>query len=114
VKQGDVKHGVTVLREALMLARRLDSKHGIAGALSRLATAAHQAADPARAVRLFWAARNVWDSAGIWKEADEIDFERWLAPCRVALEESAFAEAVEQGRSMTMEQAITYALEDNI
>ncbi|HEX9388942.1 MAG TPA: tetratricopeptide repeat protein, partial [Anaerolineales bacterium] len=111
VKQGDVKRGMTALREALILARRLDSKHGIAGAISRLAAVAQRVDDPARAVHLYWAARNVWASIGVWRDDDEIDFENWLAPCRAALGEAAFAAAEAQGRAMMMEQAIAYALE---
>ena len=112
VEQGDVKRGMIALREAMILARRLDSKHGIAGAMSRLAAAAERAGDLARAVHLYWAARNIWDSIGAWQENDEVQFEDWLAPCRAGLGESAFDEAVEEGRAMTIEQAIAYALED--
>jgi hypothetical protein len=43
---------------------------------------------------------------------DDIEFENNLAGCRAALSESEFAESMEQGRAMTMEQAIAYALED--
>jgi predicted ATPase/transcriptional regulator with XRE-family HTH domain len=111
VKQGDMKRGMTALREALILARRLDSKHGIAGAISRLAAVAQRAGDPVRAVLLYWAAKNVWGSIGVWREADEIDFENWLAPCHASLSEAEFKDATEQGRAMTMEQAIAYALE---
>ena len=40
------------------------------------------------------------------------DLEKKLAPCRAALSESVFIEAETQGRNMTMEQTIAYALED--
>jgi tetratricopeptide (TPR) repeat protein len=111
LKQGDVQNGMVALREALILAQRLDSKHGIAGAISRLAAVAQHVGDPVRAVYLYWAARNIWDSIGIWREDDEVDFQNWLAPCRAALSAAEFANAEEQGRAMTMEQAIEYALE---
>jgi len=62
-------------------------------------------------VRLYWAARSVYDSIGVRHTRDDPNLEKQLASCRVALGESAFAEAVEQGRAMTMEQAIEYALE---
>jgi tetratricopeptide (TPR) repeat protein len=113
VKKGDMNRGMNALREALILARRLDSKHGIAGAIGRLAAAARHAGDFTRSAHLYWAAKNIWDSIGVWQESDEIEFEDWLAPCRAGLDELAFAEAVERGHAMTMEQAIEYALEKN-
>jgi len=111
VKGGDVNRGITALREALILAQQLDSKNGIASAISRLAATAQHVGDPARGVHLYWAARNIWASIGIWRQEDEVDFENWLAPSRAALDEAELEEAVEQGRAMTMEQAIAYALE---
>ena len=112
VKKGDMKRGMNALQEALMLAQQLDSKHGIAGAISRLAAAAQQMGEPTRVIHLYWAAKNIWDSIGVWQENDEIEFEEWLAPCRARLDELAFAEAVEEGRAMTIEHAITYALDE--
>jgi hypothetical protein len=64
-----------------------------------------------RAVRLYWAAKNRANAIAAWRQQDDIEFENDLEACRAALGESAFVEAVEQGRAMTMEQAIAYALE---
>jgi hypothetical protein len=69
------------------------------------------AGDYARAVRLNWAAKNVFELVGTWKQEDESVFEDILKSCRAALGESAFAIAAEEGRAMTMEQAAAYALE---
>lgn len=51
-------------------------------------------------------------SIGAWWQEDDEIFRNNLAACRAALDESAFAQTVEEGRVMTMEQAIAYALED--
>ena len=64
-----------------------------------------------RAVHLYLAAKNAYDSIGAWPKEHDLKFEDYLIPGRAALGESAFAEAVEQGRAMTMEQAVAYALE---
>ena len=112
VKQGDVMRGMAALRESLLLAQQLDSKWEIAAVLWRLGEAVQHAGNPERAVCLLWAAKNVFDSIGAWHLEDDSDLENELAPCRAALGESEFAKAVEQGRAMTMEQAIEYALED--
>jgi hypothetical protein len=60
---------------------------------------------------LNWAAKNVFELIGSWKQEDESEFEKTLESCRAALGQSKFAIAVEQGRAMTMEQVIAYALE---
>jgi hypothetical protein len=63
-------------------------------------------------VHLKWAAKNIYDSIGVWGQEDEANFEKELASCRTQLSEREFAAAVAGGRAMTMEQAIAYALED--
>jgi predicted ATPase/DNA-binding XRE family transcriptional regulator len=113
MKQGDVANGMKALRESLILAQQLDSKHEIARTLWRFVEAAHSANKFASAVRLYWAARNVGSSIGVLWWEQEAEFESNLAMCRAALGELAFATAVEEGRAMTMEQAISYALEDH-
>ena len=108
VKQGETAQAKVFFAESLILAHQLDSKFEIAAVMRRVSEAEQRAGNHARAVRLDWAARNVLDSIGI----QTLLFENDLAPCRAALGESAYAEAVEQGRAMTMEQAIAYALDD--
>jgi predicted ATPase/DNA-binding XRE family transcriptional regulator len=111
VRQDNLKRGGEALREALLIAHQLDGKYEIAAAIMQMGHVALAEGDPVRAVRLFWAARNMYDSIGTWQEEDKATLENRLAPCRAALSESEFAAAVEQGRAMTMEQAIAYALE---
>ena len=101
------------LREALIAAHELKSKYEIAVTLAWRGIAEKQLGNPARSVHFFWAHRNILDLIGVWSEDDEPEFESDVAPCRAALGEEAFAQAVEEGRAMTMEQAIAYALEDS-
>jgi len=110
MKQGNLASGVVALREALILAQQLDSKYEIGQTLWRCAEAAQRSKKPAHAVCLYWATKKVLDSIGAWTEGDELILENDLAPCRAALAAAAFAEAVELGRALTMEQAIAYAL----
>ncbi len=111
IMQGSLTQGMATLRESLVLSQQLDSKYEIAGALRRLGEAAQYAKRPARAVHLYWAAKNVYDSIGAWQQEDDRKLEEYLVACRDSLGESAFEESVEEGRAMTMEQAIEYALE---
>jgi non-specific serine/threonine protein kinase len=102
---------ILALRESLLLAQQLESKLEVAGTLSRLGKAAQSAGNYVRAVRLYWAAKSIFDLVGAAPQRYEFDLETEIEPCRSALGEFAFAEAVELGRAMTMEQAIAYALE---
>lgn len=111
LRQGDLTGGVAALREALVLAQQLDAKIEIAYGLRYIANAAETEGTPARAVRLYWASRNVLASIGVWRQENDRKFENNLASCSAVLSESEFAKAVKQGRAMTMEQAIAYALE---
>ena len=113
INQNDVGKAAAALREALVLAKELDSKLEIAGTLSRCGDVAQRANNPARAICLYWAAKNLFDLVGAWPQRYGFDLEKKLAPCRAALGEAAFTRTVEAGRAMTMEQAIAYALEDS-
>jgi hypothetical protein len=95
-----------------MLSRRLDGKMEVAACLLRLAEVEQSMEGPARAVRLYWAARSVYDSIGVRYTGDNPNLEKRLASCHAALGEAEFTVAVEEGRAMTREQALAYALED--
>jgi predicted ATPase/transcriptional regulator with XRE-family HTH domain len=114
IRQGNLTGGMAALREALLISQQLDSKQEIAWALIQIGDAARAEGDAARAASIYLASRNILDSLGALKQDDETVLEEKLAACRAALSESAFNKAVEQSRSMTMEQAITYALESSI
>jgi tetratricopeptide (TPR) repeat protein len=110
VSHGNLKRGQEALREALLLAREIDSKYEIAAAINHIGDAALAEGDPERAVHLKWASRNIFDSIGAWRQENEADFENQLALCHTLLSEPEFAAAVAEGRAMTIEQAIGYAL----
>lgn len=112
LKQNDLTRAMAGLREALLAAQELKSKYEIAVTLAWCGQAEKQLEHSMRSVCLFWAYRSILDSIGVWSERDEDEFENDLAPSRAGLGESEFAQAMEQGRAMTMEQAIAYALED--
>jgi non-specific serine/threonine protein kinase len=114
VRQGNLQHGREALREALLLAREIDSKYEIAAAINHIGDAALAADDHIRAVHLKWASRNIYDSIGAWQQQNASIFENELALCRTRLNETEFAAAIAEGRAMTMEQAIDYALSINL
>jgi non-specific serine/threonine protein kinase len=112
IRQNQLIRAAEALREALFLVQQLGSTLQIAFVLWDFAEIAKAEGYSAHAVRLYCATRKIYDSIGVWgAENDESDFENAIAPCRAVLDESVYETAVEQGRAMTMEQAIVYALE---
>jgi predicted ATPase/class 3 adenylate cyclase len=111
VKHDNLAGGLAAFREALMLAQQLDSKWEIFALMLSFAEAAQGSRNPAQAVRLYVAAKKMADAMGAWRPEDDAELQNSLASCRAALGESGFVTAAEQGRSMTMEQAIDCALE---
>jgi tetratricopeptide (TPR) repeat protein len=112
VKKGDWTSGMPTLREALRLAQELGSKYEIALTLWRFEEVARMAGKFIRAVHLYGATKSILDSIGALTEADQLTFEKDLAHCYSVLGELAFKDAMEEGRAMTMEESITYALSE--
>ena len=113
VRQHNIERAGEAIREALLLAHQIDSKYEIAAGIDHIGDVALAEDKPVRAVRLKWAAKNIYDSIGVWQQDDDEKFKNELALCRTQLSEPEFAAAMVEGRNMTMEQAITYALEDH-
>ena len=112
VNLGDLTNGLAALRESLLLAQQLHSKYEIGWTLWQFAVTAQQMDNFVRAVRLYEAARSIFEYIGTWGPENQIQLEESLAACRAEMGEAEFITAMEQGRAMTIEQAIVYALED--
>jgi non-specific serine/threonine protein kinase len=115
--EGDLKTASGRLRESLSLSRRRDDKLSAGGDLLCLASLAVQEGRPDRALRLAGAVESLRQSLGInrirapfWYER-EIDTN--LQDAKVLLGQTATA-ILEQGRQMTIEQAIEYALSEQL
>jgi predicted ATPase/DNA-binding CsgD family transcriptional regulator len=113
--QGDRERAAARFEEALRLLQGRGDKVGIAYSLLGLAGVAVSRGRPARAARL-------WGAAEALREADGLplspfvrslsDYEGDLATARAGLDERSFAAAWSEGRAMTPEQAIEYALSE--
>ena len=92
--------------------RETGYKPGIVESLAGFAGVAGVQRQPERAARLFSASEALQAaiSAPTWP-AERAALERNLAVARAQLDESAWAKARQEGRGMSMEQAIEYALE---
>ena len=68
---------------------------------------------PEQAARLFGSAECLFEGMGVILDpADQQEFDHYVAVVRNQLDETAFAKAWAEGRAMTLEQAIEFALEE--
>ena len=112
-EQGDYAAARTLQGESLTIRRELGTKRGIAVALDAYASLNNQEQYPQRAARLWGAATSLREAIGTSRpriEREKYDVE--VAESRAALGEAVFVAAFEEGRAMTWEQAVVYALEE--
>ncbi len=109
--QDEDRQAATYFEESLPLFQKLDSTRGIIDCLAGLAGVAGKKGQPERAARLFGAveAQREAIQTGL-AYADRIEEDRHLDAVRAQLDESTFAVAWAEGRAMTLEQAVDYAL----
>jgi predicted ATPase/class 3 adenylate cyclase len=100
-----------LFEECLLLDRDLGNRDGIAHALEGMAGLAVWQKQSERAARLFGAAEALRESISApIPPAEQDDYARSLAPLRAQLPEMTLQAAWAEGRQMTAEQAIVYAL----
>jgi len=110
--QEDAAQAVAVLAESLALERQLVDKPGIARCLFEFASAAVAQQQLERAARLFGTAEAHTAALGMYVDtAFRADYERAMAAVCAQLNADTFVAAWASGRTMTLEQAIAYALE---
>jgi tetratricopeptide (TPR) repeat protein len=111
--QGDRNQATALLKESLRIRCELGDKKGINYALEGLAEIMSATNCEQKAVRL-------WGAAGRLRERIQTPlppserglYEQQIASARSVLGDDAFAAAWEQGRALTLEQAVAYALEE--
>jgi non-specific serine/threonine protein kinase len=111
-RQRNFEEAVGKHNESLMLFRELGEKLGIIQALERLGSVAVASA-PIRAARLLGAATHVRETIGApLPTYDRAEHDTAVDHVRALLDRAVFAAAWAEGRAMTLEQAIEYALAD--
>jgi tetratricopeptide (TPR) repeat protein len=97
--------------DSLAIYRRLEDKRGIAHCLEGLATVACMKGQHKRAAQMFAAAEALREaSAAPSRKSERANDDRFVMAARAALGEETFASAWAEGRAMTPERAIEYAL----
>jgi tetratricopeptide (TPR) repeat protein len=109
--QGDYSAAESYYREAHSDVAETGGKAGVATSLAGFAGLALAQGQAIRAVRLYGAAQSILQALN-WRlpPADEQEYERALAKVHQQLDEPAFKAAWEEGRMLSIDQAIAYAL----
>jgi predicted ATPase/DNA-binding SARP family transcriptional activator len=109
--QGDYSAARSRHEEGLRLFHEAGDRRGIGYSLAGFASLAAAERDGERAARLSGAVASLEEVLGPFLEAPlQSEYEAKLAGVRAALGEERFAEVAREGRSMSLEQAIDYAL----
>ncbi len=114
--EGDLDQAARLFGEGLRECRRFGRIDRIAGYLWGLGGVAGAKGQGERGAVLFGAAQSLLEAITIvaMDPADQFEFDRGMASLRAALGETRFAEAWAGGRAMTLEQAIAYALSEEM
>jgi predicted ATPase/class 3 adenylate cyclase len=110
--QGDYGEARRLLHRSVVVFREAGDRWNVGRSLLRLARIALSEGEPDRAARLCGTAEAVFEAvhSPMWP-TDRSDFSRLMADARASLADTAFVSAWGNGRAMTLEQAIAYALE---
>jgi predicted ATPase/class 3 adenylate cyclase len=111
MRQGDWNRAISQLGESLEIRQEIGDKGGSAWCLEHLAEVARAQGQAEKAVRLLSAAASLRISIGsVIDSADQAEYQNRRAALRAELGEERFAKMWEEGRTLTLEQAIAYAL----
>jgi ATP/maltotriose-dependent transcriptional regulator MalT len=108
---GDLERAEALHKESLALSGEMGGSWGTLAFLEALACTAAAKGESEKAARLIGAAEALREAMGVgpWAALRALE-EPYLAGARSQLKESAWTEACEEGRRMSMEAAIEYAL----
>ena len=111
---GNPTQAMALLKQSLSQLMLFKDKGSIASALEGIAVLASMQDDFRQAGRLYGAAEALRETIGMPHRPaayERVNYEQNIAMVRTNLDEVTFAKAWAEGRAMTMEQAVAYALE---
>ncbi|HET9494723.1 MAG TPA: tetratricopeptide repeat protein, partial [Chloroflexia bacterium] len=110
--KGDNRGAVDLLAESVIIRREIGDKGGVAWCLERLAEVAHSLSMPARAATLYGAAAALRATIGsVVDPADQAEHDLRVAAVREQMSEEEWRQRTGEGRAMTFEEAVEYALQ---
>jgi tetratricopeptide (TPR) repeat protein len=111
-RQGHFAQAKPLYRETIQEWQRIGHRAAIAHELECFAFIAKAQEEDQRAARLFGAAESLRENINIpMNPPEHVDYDREVSDLRANMDDAAFARAWAEGRVLTMEQAIEYALE---
>ncbi len=114
---GDYGKAIALFGESLKLSKEYGNQNGMAISLAGFASVLEMTGKPEQAAQLFGAVESLLEAigmAGRMDPSDQKEFDHYVAAARGQLDEAAFAKAWAGGRAMTTEQAIEYAVSDEL
>jgi predicted ATPase len=112
-RRGDPVLAASLAADSLGMRRDLGDKYGTAFSFAGLAAAASSTGESERAAALLGATRSLLDSLGAFLEPLYArEYEQCFSATRAALGETAFGNAFDMGRHLSLEAAIVYALRE--
>jgi tetratricopeptide repeat protein len=113
-RQGDYERARTLARRVLVEAQNMVEQHWKTYSLARIGGLELAQGRPERAARLLAAGDEIRyrTLVGGITPHERVEFERDIAAVRTQLGEAAFATAWEEGKAMSPDEAIAYALAD--
>jgi hypothetical protein len=114
--QGDYSAARALHQESLVMLRELGDPKAIANSLEGLAALVAALGSYVRAARIWGAAERLREEIGSPQPPNERPpYDRRVAAARVALgDDATFDRAWQEGRGLTLEQAIELALEETV
>ena len=110
-RKSEYEQAASLLRESITVHHELGYPQGIAFSLDASAKLAAGQAQPERAARLFGAAEGLREASGaVLSPGEGANMQPSIDAVRAALGEEEWSAAWAEGKSMTQEQAIEYAL----
>ncbi len=111
-RQGHFAQAKPLYRETIQEWQRIGHRAAIAHELECFAFIAKAQEEDQRAARLFGAAESLRENINIpMNPPEHVDYDPEVSDLRANMDEAAFAKTWAEGRALTMEQAIEYALE---
>jgi predicted ATPase/DNA-binding SARP family transcriptional activator/uncharacterized protein HemY len=111
LRRGDIAEATRLFEESLRLNQAVNHTQGIAHCLAALAGAAAKQGEIARAARLFGATEGIVEAIAIpLYQTDQNEMERNVVDVLAQLGDEQIAAGWAAGRSMSLEEAIAYAM----
>jgi tetratricopeptide (TPR) repeat protein len=113
IRRGDHEQADALLTEALAFSRELGDTISIADCLIGFGEVSGTRGDVLRAARLWGAADALHEVSGYaWPPLERSLNEPYREAARSQIDEDTWSQAWEEGQAMTLEEAVSYALEE--